>query len=139
MPLALRSIRPKKFQQLNPERSRQNVRRSMRTYLKDIAKEMEKYPPKRHPGGYQRTFVLQQGWKNAHIEVSADGSQGILINEVPWAVIAQGPKGGGRGPGQRQSRLMRQLGWTSITDVSRKSAKRYQEIMNRALTGSVRF
>lgn len=111
----------------------------MRRYLQGIAKEMEKYPPKQNPGGYRRTHKLQEGWRRAIIRVSADGATGELINPVPWAVYAQGPRGGGRGRGQRQTRLMRSLGWTSITDVSRKNAKRFQQIMNRALIGSPGF
>lgn len=136
MPLTLRAIRPNRFKQLNPQRSTQNVKRSMRRYLEGIAKEMEKYPPKRNPGGYQRTFELQRGWKDPIITIAPDGSSGTLVNPVKWATVAQGPHGGGRGPGQRQSRIMRSLGWQSITDVTRKSARQYRELMNRALTGT---
>lgn len=139
MPLALQAIRPKRFQQIEPTRTAVNLRRSMRRYLQGIAKELEKYPTQANPNGYQRTNQLAEGWRNATIRVSADGSVGELINPVRWAVYAQGPIGGGRGKGQRQTRLMRSLGWTSITDVTRKNAKRFQQIMNRALSGSPGF
>lgn len=109
----------------------------MRRYLKGVAKEMENYPAKVNPGGYQRTFQLQEGWRNPIINVSADGSVGELINPVKWAVYAQGPKG--RGRGKSQTRLMASLGWVSITDVTRKNAKRFQQIMNRAIQGSPGF
>lgn len=108
----------------------------MRRYLRGIAKEMEKYPPKRNPGGYKRTYRLQEGWRNPIIRIAPDGSYGELLNPVSWAVYAQGPHGGGRGKGQRQTRLMRSLGWTSITEVTHKNAKRFRQIMNQALLGS---
>lgn len=111
----------------------------MRRYLQIVAKDMAVYPAKANPGGYQRTRQLMEGWLNAEISVSADGGEGILINRVPWATVAQGPRGGGRGPGARQSQLMRKLGWQSITDVTRKRAKLYQQIMNRAVQGRTTF
>jgi hypothetical protein len=139
MPLALQAIRPQKFQQLNPTRTAYNLRRSMRRYLQGIAKEMQKYPPQANPNGYHRTYKLHDGWAEAIIHIAPDGSYGELINPVKWAVYAQGPYGGGRGKGERQTRLMRLLGWVSITDVTRKNAKRFQEIMNRAIQGSPGF
>lgn len=67
-----------------------------------------------------------------HIDVNHDGSLGTLFNTASYAVYVQGPRGHGRGPGQRQAKKMRDRGWRSITDVARETYKEFTIVMNRA-------
>jgi hypothetical protein len=136
MPISITSIRPKRFQLIDPDRAVVNVRRSQRRYLQAVAARLAIYPPQ-HPGSkYKRTYKLQGGWKNPNIEVSSDGSTATMVNPVAWAVYANGPKGGSRGIGERQSRRMRALGWPSITDVARELRPLYSQLMNRSIRGA---
>lgn len=135
MGISLKSIRPKRFQFVDPVRAVANVRRQQRRYAQAVAKKMEEYPPKQNPGGYQRTYQLKRGWAKPQITVSFDGSTMTMVNPVAWAVYAQGPRGGGRGKGERQTARMRALGWQSITDVARETAPLYAQLMNRAIRG----
>lgn len=89
---------------------------------------------------YKRTEILKKSWK---IILTPDGTNGFLINDAkqkgrPYAVFVQGPVGGGRGIGQRQTRLNRSKGWKSITDVTRARRKEFTTVMNRAVKGGVR-
>lgn len=86
---------------------------------------------------YKRTYNLQRSWRTV---VAPDASYGLVFTDPgnpasKYAVFAQGPRGGGRGIGARQTRRMRSLGWKSITDVARERAKQYPTVMNRALKG----
>lgn len=135
MPIKLLAVRPKKFQLIDPTRTRYNVRRGIKNYLEGVARQMAEYPPKANPAGYQRTYRLRQGWlQPGSIHMSADGTSGELINPVLYAVYVQGPRG--KPKGQRQAAFLRRLGWKSISDVARETAPRYKQIMNRALKGS---
>lgn len=135
MPTKLTAIRPKRFNLIDPPRLAANTRRSMKRYLQSVALQMTVYPP--NPGvSYQRTRQLSNGWlSESSIRINQDGSEGTLTNPVKWAVYAQGPYGGGRGVGERQTARMRRLGWQSITDVARRTRPLYKELMNRALVG----
>lgn len=143
MTVGIQVIRPRKFQVLNPERTKRNVSRGIRLYLQTLAIEMAKYPPKRNPKGYKRRFILQKGWLDpGAIKMSPDGSSGTLINKVGYAVYAQGPRSHGeRTPegGTRQTARMRRLGWQSITDVARRTRPRFKEVMNRSIKGGEDF
>lgn len=132
MPIVLKAIRPKKFFLLNPARTRANVVRSQRRYLEGLRTELRSdYSKVSASQNYTRTGDLGAGWK---IEVSSDGSQGFLYNDVEYAAYVQGPRHvGGRGVGERQAAHMRKRGWRSISDIARANVKRYTELMNRSI------
>lgn len=133
MPISMTSIRPKRFQLIDPDRTAANVRRAQYRYLRAVAARLAIYPPK-HPGSrYVRTFRLQHSWDNPRIDVSADGSTATMVNPLFYAGYAEGPRGGGRGIGERQTRLMRSRGWPSISDVAREMRPAYKQLMNRAI------
>lgn len=131
MPVILKAITPKRVYKFDENKLKSDVRRNMTTYLNDVKRQLQQYPPQRNHT-YQRTERLKRGWQ---VLVTADGSEGYLINDVRYAVYAQGPRGGGRGIGARQTRLMHSLGWPSITDVARATRKNYVDLMNRAVKG----
>jgi hypothetical protein len=134
MTVTLQAIRPSRFDLISPERTQANVRRSMKRYLNEVKKILqENYNTVPTSPNYTRTHDLQQGWE---VSVSPDGSQGFLFNETPYAVFVQGPKGGGRGTGSRQTAAMRNRGWLSISDVARVTRPRFNELMNRSIQGS---
>lgn len=134
MTVKLEAIRPKKFALIDPDRTRANVRRSMKRYLDEIKAILQNnYYSVPNSKTYQRTHDLQRGWR---ITMSADGTDGFLYNDVDYAVFAQGPRGGGRGKGERQAQHMRARGWLSITDVARDTAPRFKQLMNRSVQGS---
>lgn len=142
MSISLRAITPKRHLIGSPQSIKNNLRKEMVLYLLEVQAQMVQYPPKqeRSQSGrrYKRTYKLGLGWlAPGAIDVNHDGTNGTLINRVPYAVYAQGPRGGGRGKGNRQTTYMRRIGWQSITDVARKTRKRYATLMNRAVKGSV--
>lgn len=141
-----------------------SIKANMKQYTDSVKEELQKYPPevppqqRMSPGNrvraeqaaamrgeefsapgrwrrYKRTKRLQGGWKSV---VTPDGSQGFVFNDVKYAVFVQGPKGGGRGVGQRQTKLNRSRGWKSISDISRAKAKEFETLMNRSVKGSIR-
>lgn len=139
MTTIIKSIRPKRFTQVSPTLTASASRQNMKQFLEEIRQEMEEnyldVPPSSE---YNRTGRVLAGWSEPDaLQVSADGSQGTLVNEVPYAVYVQGPRGGGRGSGQRQSSHNRSLGWKSITDVANAKRKQYLQIMNRAYKGGI--
>lgn len=132
MVASLKAITPKRTGLQRTEALRENSRRAMQEYLKIIAYDLSHYPPQKGHR-YVRTNRLHEGWLAPDaIEVSSDGAQGTLVNRTPYAVYAQGPRGSGRGRGERQTRLMRSLGWQSITDVAKKHRPFFPGKMNRA-------
>lgn len=139
MTTIIKSIRPKRFTQVSPTLTASAARQNMKQFLEEIREEMEQnYLEVPESDQYNRTGELLAGWSEpGALQVNADGSQGTLVNEVPHAVYVQGPRGGGRGPGQRQSQHNRSLGWKSITDVANRKRKQYLQIMNRAYKGGI--
>lgn len=139
MTAIIKAIRPRRFTQVSPTLTAGGARLNMKQFLEEIREEMEQnYLEVKESNEYRRTGELLAGWSEPDaLQVSADGSVGTLINEVPYAVYVQGPRGGGRGPGQRQSRHNRSLGWKSITDVANAKRKQYLQVMNRAYKGGI--
>jgi hypothetical protein len=130
MPVALRAITPQRIFRITPREIAPNLRVAMETYLREVRTQLRQYPPPSRQ--YQRTFRLRRGW---HININPDGSRGELLNSTPYAVYVQGPRGGGRGIGERQTRRNRIKGWLSVTDVARLTRKRFDTIVNRAVKG----
>lgn len=137
MTVVLEVIRPKKYQLVDPQLVRSAVRRNMRQYLEEVKSILE-YDYHLVPPGrtYIRTYNLQLGWE---VHVYNDGASGALTNDTPYAVFVQGPRGGGRSEGQRQSQMQRSRGWQSITDIARTTRPRFIQLMNRSVKGSSAF
>ena len=131
--VSLRAIRPKRFRVIDPIRTETEVRAGIRIYLEEVKQELQndynKVPPGRTYKRKGYSGGVRGGWK---ISVPSH-NYGLLINDVPWAVYVQGPFGGGRGKGSRQARNMRSRGWQSITEVSRRTRKHFEQLMNRAV------
>lgn len=130
MAVTLKAIRPKKFKNLDPTRTKANVRKGMQNYLESVKKQLQEYPEQKNTA-YTRRYRLKRGWTIA----KNDGTEGLLVNGIWYAVYAQGPRGGGRGKGERQTQIMRSLGWKSISDIARETRPRFKQIMNRAVKG----
>lgn len=139
MTTIIKSIRPRRFTQVSPTLTASASKQNMKQFLEEIREEMEEnYLSVPESQEYDRTGKLLAGWSEPDaLTVSPDGSVGTLVNETPYAVYVQGPRGGGRGPGERQSQHNRSLGWKSITDVANAKRKQYLQIMNRAYKGGI--
>jgi hypothetical protein len=115
--------------------------RGIRRYLEKVRDELRAGYDSVHENynKYKRTDEL---YNSFHIAIDANGQGGWLTNDATdkngklYAVYVIGPKGGGRGPGERQSQLQRQRGWPSITDVARRNKPFYRDVMNRAIAPS---
>lgn len=132
MPVSLKAITPKKFQVIDPTKTTLALRKEMTAYLELVKKQLQDYPAQKR-FKYVRTYNLKRGWS---IIISPDGTDGMLVNGIKYAVYVQGPRGGGRGRGEAQLARMRKLGWPSITDVARRTRPLFPTVMNRALKGS---
>lgn len=139
MTISLRAIRPKRFQLIDPIRTQVNVRRGIRRYLERVRDDLrEGYDtvPEDYTK-YKRTDELYYGFR---IVIDANGQGGTLYNDAKdkrgraYAVYVIGPKGGGRGIGERQSQLQRRRGWPSITDVARRNRPLFKQLMNRSIS-----
>ena len=131
-PISLKAIRPKRFNLIDPGRTIANIKKSQKRYLEEVKRQLNAgYSDVTPSPRYTRTNKLRDGWI---IEVSTDGSTGTLKNRAAHAVYAVGPRGGGRGRGERQAAFQRQRGWKSISDVARETRPRYVQLMNRSLS-----
>lgn len=130
MQISLRAIRPTKFRLIDPAKTEQEIRGGLRQYLNEVKTILQADYGKVAPSpNYTRTGKTGAGWQ---VSVPSH-NYGELTNVTPYAVFVQGPFGGGRGIGSRQTRLNRSKGWQSITDVARSTSKRYAQIMNRSI------
>lgn len=130
-PIVLQSISTKRFASLDSARITGSVRTNMRRYLEAVKRIMQEDYGRVPPGKtYVRTGLLGDSWV---ITVSADGAEGTLENTAEYGVFVQGPRGGGRGPGERQAQQLRSRGWKSISDVVRDQHASYVGIMNRSI------
>lgn len=76
----------------------------------DLMARMSKYPPKRGSAAYQRTGTLGRGWTMSGPKIQGQDLVVEVGNNINYAGIAQGfivkdP---------RQSKVMANLGWSSI-------------------------
>lgn len=134
MALSLKSIRPKRFNLIDPARTIANIRRGQQRYLEDVVKQLNEGYDRATPSKrYIRTNAVRNGWI---INVSADGSVATLTNSAGHAVFPVGPRGGGRQKGSRQAAFQRKRGWRSISDVARATVPKYKQLMNRAISPS---
>lgn len=139
--VSLRAITPKPRRIFNETTILRDTSRGMRQYLERVRDELRKgydlvYE---NTDTYKRTDTL---YNSFHISIDPGGQGGNLLNDARdprgkfYAVYVIGPKGGGRGKGERQSELQRQRGWPSITDVARRNAPYFHDVMNRAISPS---
>lgn len=132
MPVGLKSIRPKKFNLIDPTRTVANIRKAQKRYLESVRDQLNKgYDDVAPSPKYTRTNKVRNGWR---IEVSPDGSTATLTNSEEHAVYPVGPRGGGRQAGSRQAQFQRQRGWKSISDVARETKPLYRQLVNRAIS-----
>lgn len=159
MPIALKAIpHTPLFLARHPEIIVARVKVAQQAYLESLKKELQEYPPKpkkqrittgkpltiaqelagaeggvrvSRRGRYRRTKKLQKGWKILPQGVGVS----FLYNDTPYSVYVQGPRGGGRGIGKRQTARNRAVGWKSVSDVARARVKEYPQLMNRAIEG----
>lgn len=137
MPVRLESITPKQ-RAIALQTTTRGLRQGMRQYLVEVRRELMEYPPPKTPTTYTRTGELRRGWAEASLDISADGTEGTIVNEVPYAGYVQGPRkfkgldedviGGNE---VIQTNMHAQTGWKSVSDVARKTAPRFRQIMNR--------
>lgn len=134
MPLGLRAIRPRRLTLMDTARIRRNLPNQHRRYLLEVAKDMAKYPPQ-EATSYRRTGDLGKGWTAPNaIKVWAEGGQ--LVNRVPYAVYVEGPwPQSGHSVGERQTRVMRRKRWPSISDVARRTKKKYRNLVITEIAG----
>lgn len=133
MPLGLQAIRPKRFEVIDPARAAADLIRVNTQYALAVGKRMAKYPPQR-PTKYRRTGNYGRGW-TAPGSINAKPNEVTLVNRVGYAVYVGGPKGGGRGKGERQTKVMREKGWESISDAARQEVKNWEQLVNRSIRG----
>lgn len=133
MPLGLQAIRPKRFEVIDPRAVTADLEKTNRQYALDVGKAMAKYPPQK-PTKYVRTGNYGRGW-TAPGAIKATAAEVTLVNRVRYSVYVGGPKYGGRGKGERQTKVMQQKGWPSITDVARETKRKYVQLVNKALRG----
>lgn len=138
--VSLRAITPKPRRLFDGTKIQRNASRGIRRYLEKVRDELrEGYEKSPGSARYKRTDELYNGFK---IAIDSNGQGGWLINDATdkngklYAVYVIGPRGGGRGPGERQAAHMRKLNWPSITDVARRNAPFYRDVMNRAISPS---
>lgn len=134
--ITLKALVPKRF--IDAKVVEATSLRALNAFADDVVSQMAKYPPaqpwkSRTPKsglrrGGKRTGNLGRGWRKVN------RSKGTLdiVNLTPYAVWVEGPK---EGNGPRQTRVMRNRGWQSITDVGRAAAKKHRPALIRAVIG----
>lgn len=140
MAISLRAITPKSRRIFDGTTIQRNASRGIKRYLEKVKEELQDgYNKAEVSPNYRRTDKLYEGF---HISIDANGQGGWLTNDAEdkngklYAVYVIGPRGGGRGQGERQSQLQRSRGWPSVTDVARRNAPFYKDVMNRAISPS---
>lgn len=126
MTISLRAIRPRRFNLIDPLKTDIEARAGIREYLEHVKRQLQDYPPEHVGQRYVRTYKLQRGWK---INIPSR-YYGDLYNEMPYAGVVQGVRG-------VQQVRFRRWGWESITDIARRTAKDYHDIMNRRIRSGI--
>lgn len=113
-----------------------------RGFAGDCIRDLAEYPPfkpwrSRTPKsgprkGGRRTGTLGKGWRIARIERSANRRSVEVDNGVAYAVHVEGPRRGQRG--RRQTAVMRERGWPTVTEVAQRNWRKRQPIIVRILT-----
>lgn len=133
MTVKLVAITPRSVRR-DPNTIRNELNGNMRSYLELCKKLVSEYPAQQPDSRYVRTGTLGRGWE---IKVKRFAVEGTLTNDTPYAVFASGPYGQGirNAKYERQTILMRSLGWKSITDVARETRPIYVGLVNRSIKG----
>jgi len=101
-------------------------------FITDIQRKMTKYPPQK-PTTYKRTGDYGRGWAGpGAVKISAE--EATLINHIRYGVYVGGPNPG-PSAGQRQTQVMAEKGWISITDAVAEVKGDYPRLVARVIVG----
>lgn len=123
--MRLQAIVPKQY--TSSKRGREGLDRYLKSFAQEVMRDMQDYPqwrpwknpPKTGPrAGGKRLGNYGRSWFTR----GPSGFAIEIVNNVEYAVYVGGPKKGAKG--QRQAAHMHARGWTSVSDVAPRAAKR---------------
>lgn len=131
MPLGLKAIVPKR-KSLDTSHLQAELVAMNTKFITDIQRVMIKYPSQQ-PTRYKRTGDYGRGWAGpGAVKITAE--EATLINRIRYAVYVGGPNPGARA-GERQSQVMANKGWTSISTAVAVLKSQYPRLVIRVMAG----